>query len=230
MQTKHGFPVVDANNVFSVLAALGITRRRAAGPAMALSEYLQRDLTESQRSEAERFSPKSEVVTLFRPNNEVFTGFRTVPKDWATTFVMFPGDLVAVVGEYKHGCDDVTLVPPSGVLSKADNGSMTECALRETSEELGVKLDRVIPLNGGCGVPISGRQNTGKYFPFLGVLPREIVVGPSKLDATEDLKIVLIPLMDWLKLIASGQTHEMCVGDVTYAALRQLGRLSVVLR
>lgn len=228
MEKKYGLPVVNANNIFDVLAKLGIKPRKEALPPVDLTDYLKQDLTEAQLKEVERFAPKTEVVRLDVPDG-VYTGFRTVPKDWATTFVLFPEDYVAIACEYKHGCGALTAVPPSGVLSKVDEGSMAKCALRETSEELGVTLERVIPLQGGHGVPISGRQNSGRYFPFLGVLPKNFSVGPSKLDKSEVLKMVLIPLHDWLTLIARGQTNEMCAGDVTYSALRQLGRLSMVM-
>ncbi len=227
MKYAFGLPIVNANNIFPVLADMGIRRWNKTADALPLSEYVKGDLTPAQRVEADRFAPKPEVMCLEQPNGTPFTGFRTIGKDWATTFVMFPGDLVAVVGEYKHGCDAVTLVPPSGVLSKADAGQMALCAMRETSEELGLKLRSVISLSKGTGLPMSGRQSTLRYHPFLGDLPEDIVIGPSTLDKTEHLKMVLVPLVEWMDLIDRGLTNEMCAGDVTYRALRGLGRLSL---
>jgi len=233
MRLLYGIPVVTAETVFEVLENLGIKPWPQLEPAVDLEAYLQRELTPEQRAEL-RFAPKSEVVFLRDHKGNPFTGFRNVGKDWTTTFVLLPDpdngeDLVTVVGEWKHGADAVTLVPPSGVLSKSDRTTLKPfetCARREFEEETGMELYEVVSLSEN-GIPISGRQSSVRFYPFVGKVKEPIVPKPSKLDGTEHLKLVLIPLSEWRKLIRVGKVSELCSVSVTYLALEYLGRLNV---
>lgn len=64
METKFGFPVVNAENYLDVFANMGVRPWPRLKEPVLLEEYLKGDLTENQRSEAVRFAPKSEVVIL----------------------------------------------------------------------------------------------------------------------------------------------------------------------
>lgn len=227
VHSEFGFPIATADNIFSLLSDLGIRQVEHSRPVMDFEEYMASDLTEKQRSDAVRFGPKREVVIQTDKHGEPFHGFRTVGKNWATVFTLLPGDLVPIVGEYKHGADEVTLVPPSGVLHKVDTESpdpMAACGRREWEEETGLKLDSVTPLTG-YPLMISGRQSTVRYYPFLGQVTLPIVKGKSKLDDTENLKMVLVPLQEWLKLIDNSRGIEDCAVSTTFLALRRLGKM-----
>lgn len=228
VHSKFGFPVVNAENIFDVLADLGIKPWSKASPVISLDEYIASGLDDAQQAEL-RFAPKTEVVSLIDHRNRPFRGFRSVGKDWATVFTLLPGDLVPIVGEYKHGADEVTLVPPSGVPTKADLQSgdpMAACAMREWEEETGLKLVRVEALTDQP-LMISGRQSTVRYNPYLGTTVTPLIKGKSKLDDTEQLKMVLVPLTEWLKLIANGRGIEDCAVSVTFLGLQALGRIGV---
>lgn len=225
---QFGFAVVTAENIFDVLAELGIKPWQHSEPVVSLDEYMRRDLDEAQLGEL-RFAPKAEVVSLTDHHGKPFRGFRSVGKDWATTFTLLPGNLVPIVGEYKHGANEVVLVPPSGVPHKEDQttpNAMMTCAQREWEEETGLKLASIEPLSAKPLV-ISGRQSTLRYYPFLGRVQRPIVKGTSKLDATEQLKMVLCPLGEWLKLIERGQGIEDCGASATLLALSRLGLVNI---
>lgn len=169
MQNQFGFPVVSADNVFDVLAERNIRPWAQTNPVISLADYLQQPLSEPQRSEL-RFAPKTEVVSLTDHHGNPFRGFRTAGKNWTTVFTLLPGNLLPIVGEYKHGVDEVVLVPPSGVPHKEDlqtPNPWTTCAQREWEEETGLKLRNVEPLSDHPLI-ISGRQCTMRYYPLLG--------------------------------------------------------------
>ncbi|MDD2785449.1 MAG: hypothetical protein PHS79_00980 [Patescibacteria group bacterium] len=232
MKMLYGVPVVTAGTIFGVLTELGIAPWPQLEPPMTLEAYKQRDLTPQQRSEL-KFAPATEVVLLKDHRDRPYAGFRGIGNDWVTTIAFLPNpdapddQLVPVVGEWKHGAEVVTLVPPSGVLSRSDHTSLKPfetCAKREFEEETGLELQEIVPLSE-FGIPISGRKLATRFYPFLGVVKEPIVPQPSKLDNTEDLKMVLIPLSEWRKLIRAGKVSELCSVAVTYLALEHLGRL-----
>lgn len=222
-----GIPILTADTVYPYVESVGIKPWPVLERPIDLAMYVASHLTDSQRSEL-RFAPKAEVVTLQDPKGNPYRGFRTVMKDWSTTFCLLPGDLVVLVAEWKHGANVISLVPPSGVPSKKDNGSMENCAKREFEEETGIALKDVSALCGPDGLPIASRGLTTRFFPFLGRTFEDITVGPSSLDEKEALQLLLMPLNEWLKLIESGRVFEECAVSITYLALRRLGHLTLV--
>ncbi|MDP3727752.1 MAG: hypothetical protein Q8R35_03915 [bacterium] len=227
METKYGFPIVITDRVLEfVRDKLGIRPWKELKPPMPLEEYRKLNLTPAQRAEIERFAPMTEVVFHEDPNGRPFTGFRDVFRDWATTFVLLPEDLLLLTAEFKHGAG-VVIVPPSGVPTKSEmelppHERMAACAKREFEEESGFKLERVIPLIVTPGAPVNARQMTQRFWPFLGVPTDPIVQGPKKLDDIEYLKGFLIRLTEWMKFLDRGELHDECAGTLTLLALRRL--------
>jgi len=226
-KTKWGIPIVDADMVYDYLASIGIVPWPELEQPTDLTEYLKGPLTDEQKNEL-RFAPKAEVVIHRDPKGGAYRAFRTVTKNWATTFCLLPGDLVVLVAEWKHGANIISLVPPSGVPNKRDDGDMAICAKREFEEETGIPLVGVESLSSHKGLPIATRNLTTRYFPFLGKTLEEIHLGPSSLDEKETLQLLLMPLNEWLKLIEAGKVLEECAVSVTYLALRRLGRLQLI--
>jgi hypothetical protein len=229
-QKQYGFYVVNSDNVFEVLEGLGVRPWPRVTEPVGLDEYLKRDLSESERNDL-RFAPKTEVVFLRQPDGKPFTGFRNVGKNWSTVFTILPGDLVPIIGEFKHGEEFISLAPPSGVPNKVEmqiNDTlerMTSVGKREYEEETGMKLAEIVSLDA-MGLSVSGRQDKQRYFPFLGKVAEPIEPGASKLDKTEFLKMVLVPVGELLKLIEEkNRILEDCLVSATFLALRKLGRL-----
>lgn len=226
LEKQYGFPVVTAHNFLRVLAELGLAPPKQIGDPEPLEKYLAGpNVTDDQRDEARRFAPKSEVVVLEQRDGERFIGFRSVGKDWAGLFVLLPGDLVPVVAEYKHGSGTLSLTPPCGVMAKGDR-DMGACARREFQEETGILVSRISSLST-WGVPVSSRQSTLRFYPYVGEIDGEPVVGPSKLDASERLKVVLFPLKEWMSLLVGGLIFDDCAASLTFLALLRLGRLGL---
>lgn len=223
MKLQFGIPVATSATIDSVLAEFGIKPWEKVKPSMDLAEYLAGELTEQERTEATRFAPKNQVVFLEQPNGNPFTGYRSTGKDWAAVFTLLPGDLVPIVAEWKHGAETISLAPPSGVLSKTDNGSMEAAGRREFKEETGMELATIERLGSPNGIGVSTRQSTQRFHAFLGTVVTPVNPGKSKLDATEHLKLILVPLYDWLKIIDT-RVEEDCAISITHLALRKLRR------
>ncbi len=225
-KTTFGLRVVTAENV---LTTTKIKPWRKTTSSLLLDEYIKRDLTEAEKSDL-RFAPKAEVVFLEQPNGKPYTGFRSLGKNWATVFALLPGNLLPIVIEWKHGVEEITIVPPSGVPNKSDWGNaeneieaMANCARREFEEETGIKLGRVELLGSyEKGVAASSRQTTQRYFPFMGHDPDVSCIGKSKFDETEYIELVLTPLDEWLKMISQGLVFDQCAHSITHLALEQL--------
>lgn len=229
MEKKYGFPIVNADNIFEILERLRIKKWPHTQPPMDLNGYAAGKLTEEQKEEVRRFAPKSEVVFLRDPNGNSFIGFRSVGKNWVSIFTILEDSLLPIVAEFKHGAEAISIGFPSGAGRREAEfkDSMSACAKREFEEETGIKLQEVILLSGPEGIPISGRQSTQRFFPFLGVLPKDLICSQSKLDRTEFLQVVLIPLKEWIRLIEQGKVTEDSSISLTFLALRQLGRLKI---
>jgi ADP-ribose pyrophosphatase YjhB (NUDIX family) len=227
MQTVHGFPVVTASNYRATLATLGITAWPRHEHSIPLAAYAQRSLTDTQRAEMEHFAPKSEVVMLQDPHGGTFTGFRTVQRNWATVFTLLPGDYLLLTAEFKHGAECVALGLPSGAVEQRDTdapNAMEACALREFEEETGVVLAGVESLSTR-GIPVASRTSTQQIFPFLGRITDPLVRCPTRLDPTEHLRTIAMPLTEWMTMLRTGDITEECAVSVTFLALLRLGRI-----
>lgn len=228
MKTAFGFPVVNADNIFSTLEKLGIRKWPRLEPPMSLEEYRRRGLNHDQKKEILKFTPSIEVVRFRDPLSEEFVGFR--PK-WnfgsgTHVFALLPNDLIPISAEFRHGAEVISLILPGGV-AEPNETSLGLCAKREFEEETGILLDSVEPLSLGKNncIPLSSRQFGQRSCGFLGTLPSVLKILEPKLDKQEFLKIVLIPVEEWLKLIEHGRVEEASPIFSTYMALRKLGRL-----
>lgn len=235
MDRKFGFPVVTAQNLCATLRELGLKKWAHLEQTVPLDQYLKRDLTEEQVDEL-RFAPQNEVVFLEDQKGKPWRGFRKRGRPWSTTIAFIPtddyGDLVPIVGEYKHGADAIMVQLPSGVPNKGDREHprpMKSCAQREWTEETGIQLASIIPLSVQPIAP-SGRQDTDLYYPFLGAVQLPIVTVATRLDAHEVLKTVLMPLSEWLEVpfvLEFGFILESSALSTTHLALAHLGKIKL---
>lgn len=231
METLHGYPIATITTLASVLSQLGVKEWTHNAPPSPIEDYFNRaNLTSSELEIAQRFAPKSEVMELTQPTGELFTGFRTIGRSWCTTFTLLPGSpdpFVIVTVQYKHGIDKVVMVPPSGA-QLLPNESWDNAAHRFVEEETGFVLNKVHALAGGRMQACSGMQNKSGMFAYIGMLTNPVTMIKPNLEKHGLLKILLIPLPDWLKMLDQGMAIEDCATSVTYLALRwlcQMGHL-----
>jgi 8-oxo-dGTP pyrophosphatase MutT (NUDIX family) len=236
-ETRYGFPVVTAKNCFDVVKECGIVPWEKVRE-VTLTDYLKAGGDEA-RATYEKFSPRVDVVYHLIPRQgKLFDGFRTTLKDYASVFALVD-DMVPVTAEWKHGAGKITLVPPCGVPNKQENTiddiakRMQATAIREWKEETGFTLAKIEPLGPSQGIFEVVRNTHVRYFPFLGEIDMSIPQGPSKLDTTEYLKMILFPIHEWLLLLETPELFEgreefcleACARDITYLALRKDCRL-----
>ncbi|MFA6042453.1 MAG: hypothetical protein WCV85_00305 [Patescibacteria group bacterium] len=234
-EQAYGFPLVCANNVYEVLQESGIVPWKTVEGPIPLPEYAERNLSAAERRDLGQFAPKSQAVIFCKPNNgQRYVAFRATGRNWQTTFTLLPNphgtdDLVLLVCEWKQGIEAVSISPPSGVPTPDDCASddpFAACAVRTLRQEVGIELERVIPLSQQL-VGVSTRQLTQGYYPFLGIPKLPIVRKISKLESRGLLKAVVMPVSEWLMLIRNGQAYEECAVGVTLRALLYLNRLPI---
>lgn len=234
------FPIVTASNCFDFVRAQGLKPWPIQNGPVPLEKWLAQ-ATESQRYMFERFGPKSFFLQYADPrSSKVDDYFRTVFKSSVVVFALVR-EHVLVTAEWKHGNDKITIVPVAGVPNKKEDAlpavaRMAKAAFREWEEETGTKLEKLEPLSPESGIYSAVRPATISYHPFLGTLEEPIVRGPTKYDNNEHIVLVAFHLTEWLKLIETPTLWdsnpefglEMCARDITYAALRKMGRLKLV--
>lgn len=107
---------------------------------------------------------------------------------------------VCMVRQYRHGIGDFLWEIPAG---KLDVGEAPEvCAVRELAEETGVSAKRWAPL--------------GRFLPAPGIftevihlfLARDLVIGPPKPDADEELELRWLPLADAIAMVLRGECDD----------------------
>ncbi len=240
-----GWPVLSANTCFESIRSLDIKPWSKLAEAIPLTTFLE-TATPSERADYDRFAPKTYAIKHQNPyDGKTFDGFTTHFKPYACVFALIKdedgNEYVPVTAEWKHGNDRITIVPICGVPNKAEIAlnSMAETmhatGLREWKEETGTELENLIPLSSSNGVWSTVRNSHVQCFPYLGIMKKTMIKGPTKFDSTEHLAMILFPLNEWVTLIESdklwednpGFAIESCARDVTYAALRKLGRLSL---
>lgn len=229
MDSKYGIPIVTAKNVFDVARELGVTPWPELEKPMPLEEYAGRDLSEADRSEL-RFVIKTEVARFADKTGKPYTGFRQLQTSWSTVFAMLSDDLVPVTLEWKTGNEQLCIIPPTGTVSKKDREApdpMKAAGAREWLEETGIPLASITRIGSPRGVPLSGRNNIARVHYFMGTVDEPFVRGPSKLDANEYLKLVLINVADLLDFLDEGEYGELTTVGSVYHALRALGRLTL---
>lgn len=120
----------------------------------------------------------------------------------------------------------LSLCNPSGTLGKKDDGSLENAGKREFQEETGMTLKSIVRLGTPHSVGVSTRQSTQKCHPFLGKVDMSVPFTASKLDASEVLKLALIPVRDWLAILEE-KCEEASAILTTHLALRKLGWLQM---
>lgn len=219
MITQKGFPLVDADNIVEVFNSLGIRKWEKIGTPIASEDYPEADLSEKEKNFGRIL--KIEISQFLTPRGKMFKGFHFHGGISGTrVFTLLGEDLIPICGEFQHGCGEVVFDLPGGVM-EADEDPAT-CAKREFEEESGIILEKVVSL-GSRGMPISARYRDARNFSFIGMAKNPLVIKNQDLDKNEFIKIALIGLGDWLKLI-DREMVQAYSASTTFLALRKLNR------
>jgi 8-oxo-dGTP pyrophosphatase MutT (NUDIX family) len=114
-----------------------------------------------------------------------------------------------MVRQYRHGSREVTLEIPGGLVDPGDTPE--EAATRELLEETGYRAEEMIKI--GVSNPNPAIFNN-RCYTFLA---QDITkVSDPKPDQTEDIEVVLIPLVDIPELIRKGEIDHAIVISAFY--------------
>jgi 8-oxo-dGTP pyrophosphatase MutT (NUDIX family) len=136
-------------------------------------------------------------------------------RDFAVIFGLTPDNKVPLVRQYKHGVKDFLLELPAGFIE--DNEDPALAARREFIEETGFQAQSCEPL----GKLFVGPSNM-KHTAYAYIARNAQDTGRQRLDQTEDIEVVLMPLDDVVQAVASGRINCMTSVAVTHLALAYL--------
>jgi 8-oxo-dGTP pyrophosphatase MutT (NUDIX family) len=144
------------------------------------------------------FQVRQDTVKL--ENSQVIDDyFLFLKPDIVQIFALTPNNEIVFVRQYRHGAGEVLWELPAGNLDSPSE-SPEAAAERELEEETGYVAEKLIPLGFLYDNP---PKETNKIYTFLaeGATPS----GTVKLDSTEQIEVVLIPIEDVREKIFKGE-------------------------
>lgn len=217
MKTKYDLPLVNADNILEVVQLSGIANWKTIAGPIAAEDYSEVNLTDQEKKIKRRL--RVEVSQFLTPGGKKFNGFSLLAgKKGTRVFTMLEEGVIPVCAEFQHGCGEVLFDLPGGELDPGENPAV--CAKREFEEEVGIILKDIISLSS-VGMPISARYLGSRNFSFIGIASDPVELRLQKLDANEYLKVVLVSLDDWFKLIEREMVQAYSI-SATLLAMRRL--------
>ena len=151
------------------------------------------------------------------PNGVTGDFFVNVRPDIVLVLAVTPQREIVFVRQYRHGVSQILLELPGGALdSQTENGFIA--ARRELEEETGYVAEQMVQLATLYDNPV---KDTNKINLFLAENAQPS--GTQKLDVTEEVEIVLVPVEEVLEKISTG---EICVCGTIAALFLGLNVLS----
>lgn len=144
------------------------------------------------------------------PNGIVIDDFFVnVRPDIALVFAVTPQEEIVFVRQYRHGVAKILWELPAGRFNQAEETGES-AAVRELAEETGYVAAEIIQLAILYDNPVNDTNSTHLFFA-KNVENKH----PLKLDVTEEIEVVLIPVSEVMEKITS---QELCVSG-TIAAI-----------
>ncbi len=222
METKYGLPLANAGNILEIIKSSGIANWKIISNPVVTEDCPEINLISQEVELKRRF--QIEISQFLTPRGEIFRGFRLVGGNGTRVFTMLEEGLIPICAEFQHGCGEILFDLPGGRMEIGEDPVV--CAKREFEEESGIVLESVISLSS-IGMPISARHLSARNFSFIGIVSNPVMVKLQKFDEGECLKVVLVSLDDWLKLINREMVQAYSV-STTLLALRRLEDMGLI--
>ena len=133
------------------------------------------------------------------PNGKIIEPYYVLEyPDWINVFGITTQEEVVLVRQYRHGIGKVVVELPSGAIEASDANPM-EAAKRELLEETGYTSDHFTQT--GVVSPNTANHSNLTYCFLAKDLEK---VGEPKMDETEEVETVLIPLAKSIEMLHHG--------------------------
>jgi len=124
--------------------------------------------------------------------------------DWVNVIPITPKGDVVLVRQYRHGTDSIILEIPGGIVEHGEDPQLA--AAREMKEETGFVAERWIDLGV---VEANPAFQTNKCHSFLALGCTQ--VSDQRLDGSEDIAIIRLPLQEVGRKIQNGEIQHAMV-------------------
>jgi len=142
------------------------------------------------------------------PNGTIINDFFiNVRPDIALVFPVTAQQEIVFVRQYRHGVGEVLLELPAGIFNSQEEIAEV-AAIRELSEETGYVAEKLIKLATLCDNPVKDTN-----YIHLFIAENVIKSQQKKLDLTEEIEVVLIPVVEVIQRVLIGDI-SVC-GTVT---------------
>ena len=125
--------------------------------------------------------------------------------DWVNVVPVTPDDQIVMVRQYRHGCEQITLEIPGGIVDPGETPA--EAAARELLEETGYRAREVSPL-GVVNPNPALFANRCYTFLAAGV---ERVAEIQNDGGTEETSVELVPRVDLPRRLRAGDIDHALV-------------------
>ncbi|NES73061.1 MAG: NUDIX hydrolase [Okeania sp. SIO2D1] len=152
------------------------------------------------------------------PNNEIIDDyFVRLREDIALVLPITQDQQVIFVRQYRHAVGKILLELPAGNFDSTQEDSFV-AALREMQEETGYTASKLTKL---ATIYENPGNDTSTIHVFVAV--DAYYLGKQKLDSTEEIEVVLIPIQEIMNKITEG---EICVSGTVSTLLLGFNWLS----
>jgi len=130
--------------------------------------------------------------------------------DWVNVVAITQDEEIVLIKQYRHGIMDITLEIPGGMVDKGE--SPIQSARRELLEETGYTSENWVEI--GVVNPNPAILNN-KCYSYLAL--NSIKSGNQKLEGTEDIQVITVPVSNTNLLVSSGEiTHSLVICALHY--------------
>lgn len=124
--------------------------------------------------------------------------------DWVNVIALTDKEEVVLVEQYRYGIEKPTLELPGGMVDEGEHPKDT--SIRELKEETGYAGTEVVNLGKVSSNPAIFTNFTHTY-----LIKGCVKVSEQSLDGNERINVQVMPLHEFLDLVAKGEVHHSLV-------------------